>query len=525
MGMDMRLILADDEPVITGGIQKLIDWKSLGIEIVGVYEDGISAFEGILRLRPQVALLDISMPGMTGIEILKECQSLEVETKIVFISGFQDFSYAREAVKYGAVDYLLKPLVREELTGALEKCAAALGNSAEWMETRSEGRSGQESGVGGPVPAEADQGRQIRLEETDYYPAAVLFETKQRDEKTDRLLRFSVGSFLENALETKKAGIIFSRGEDIVIVLKCPRGSEDGEKECEETLDALAGGIEQATGLRLLFVLGRRAESMSHIRAAWQECLTMRGYAFFAGRLPTRVIRVGEPAFGRKREGDAKRLEQVRDALAEAVANRDHAAFEGCFEQLERLVCRISAGKKEDACFYFCAVLRVVEERLLALGIPDTRTDIQTHLGQARNACSYEELTRYFRGVLEGYMDSVRDTSQSSDLKNFLKAREYIELNYAQELTLQILADEIHMNPYYFSAFFKKNAGENFKAYVNRVRLEHAVSMLVTTDKKTAQIAMETGFSDARSFSENFQKLYHETPNEYRKRIRGKKTD
>ena len=95
--------------MITKGIQKLVDWSAMGIEIVGVFEDGESAFEAIVREQPELALLDISMPGMTGIEIIKECLALKLSTQFIFISGFQDFEYAKSAIKYGAIDYLLKP--------------------------------------------------------------------------------------------------------------------------------------------------------------------------------------------------------------------------------------------------------------------------------------------------------------------------------------------------------------------------------------------------------------------------------
>lgn len=81
------------------------------------------------------------------------------------------------------------------------------------------------------------------------------------------------------------------------------------------------------------------------------------------------------------------------------------------------------------------------------------------------------------------------------------------------------------MNPYYFSSFFKKNAGENFKDYVNKIRIQHSVSLLISTDMKAYEIACQVGFSDARVFSENFQKIYHETPNAYRKRARDNKED
>ena len=106
----IRMLLADDEPVITRGIQKLVDFNGLGIQVVGVFQDGAAALDGILALKPDIALLDIHMPKKSGIDILKELKAVESKTRIIFISGFQDFQYAKDALRYGAEDYLLKPI-------------------------------------------------------------------------------------------------------------------------------------------------------------------------------------------------------------------------------------------------------------------------------------------------------------------------------------------------------------------------------------------------------------------------------
>ena len=117
----IRMVIADDEPVIVRGLQKLADWEGLGIDVAGVYGDGKEAFRGIVRMKPDIALLDISMPGMSGVEILKEIRRMEMDVYVIFISGFQDFTYAKAALQYGAGDYLLKPVAKEELLNAIEK--------------------------------------------------------------------------------------------------------------------------------------------------------------------------------------------------------------------------------------------------------------------------------------------------------------------------------------------------------------------------------------------------------------------
>ena len=122
-------------------------------------------------------------------------------------------------------------------------------------------------------------------------------------------------------------------------------------------------------------------------------------------------------------------------------------------------------------------------------------------------------------GELEQYLGVIRAAAVSQDKKDILRAKEYIEKHYMENLSLNVLAEEIHMNPYYFSSFFKKSTGENFKDYVNRIRVRHALPLLISTDMKTYEIAEKVGFGEVRIFNAAFQKIYQETPGSYRRRV------
>ncbi|MGN0337800.1 MAG: response regulator [Lachnospiraceae bacterium] len=425
----IKMILADDEPVISRGIQKLMDWASLGIEITGIYEDGKSAFHAIVCDKPDLVLLDISMPGMTGIDILKECSSMKLKTKIIFISGFQDFEYAKSALTYGAVDYLLKPVIREELMNALEKC---------------------------------------------------LFDEKLKHG--------------QQGADAARQGSVF------------------------DVLEELRAHFLQMTGLQLFFIIGPRVEHMSEIPGAYERCLEQKGYAFFADEITSGMISTEREVFGSRIEMD--RFERVRSDLISALTGQDKDACEHCYEQLARLICRMAEGKKEDACFHFCSTIRRTDERMRALGLREQERDTRELLEQARKSVSYTELTAMFHDIVTADLNAVQKIASNSEMQNLIKAKEYIETHYNENLTLQVMAEQIHMNPSYFSVFFKKNSGENFKDYVSRVRLDHAMPLLISSNKKTYEIAIEVGFSDARNFADAFQRVYKETPNSFRKRIR-----
>lgn len=502
----IRMILVDDEPVITKGIRRLIDWKTLGIEITGEYEDGRRALEAIVREKPDIALLDISMPGMSGVEILKECRAMGNGVSVIFISGFQDFEYAKAALRYGAVEYLLKPVIREELLKAIEKSVTAIG---------------REEGAGRAIRKEDVQdeainyGLLVESKDTRYLPVyADVIYSKGENEQMKRLVRFSLFSFLEGYLNDTGQGIVFQKNGRIALVLK-GNGAEEMRKEVE----LIWAESIKATGHTAFFVAGDMVCSMGEIPSMFQRCLERGGYLFFADKLPLPVIGLHEKVFAGR--GDSGMLGDLRQKLFEAVVVQNEGQMKEIGDQYAKLVLRLSEGKKEDACFYFCTAVRYLEERCAAFDLPGRKVEMRDLLDKSRACESYGEMEEFFGQEFGKYLDVIRKAAVSSDKKDILKAKEYIDRHYMESLSLNVLAEEIHMNPYYFSSFFKKNTGENFKDYVNRIRIENSLPMLLSTDMKTYEIAEKVGFGDIRMFNAAFQKIYQETPGSYRRRVRG----
>lgn len=501
----IRMILADDEPIITRGIQKLVDWNSLGIEVVGEYQDGKAALDGIVLLKPDIALLDIYMPKKTGIDILKECRALDISTRIILISGFQDFQYARDALKYGAADYLLKPVIRDELITAIENCIAYM--NIDW-------EIGEAAGESGSKVTEVPYDKLVEMEETTYLPVLldILWKgTEHTQEK--KLIRFSLISYVELYLEERNLGIIFTKGKHIVLVLK-----DKTREEAKEILYELMEGVEAKHGHRIGVVIGETVDSMGEIPEGYGACLGMLNHFFFYNQITVPILVTGTPVYVKPVTMESFMV--IRNQLLESVISQDRENWDASFRKFLRSLCILSDGKKEDACFHFCSTIRILEERFQAMGLKGLGFDLKDILEEGRLTENYRQMSKLYGTYLERYMEQIRDSVVNNDKKDIIRAKEYIETHYKENLTLEVLAQEIHMNPYYFSSFFKKNSGENFKDYLNKVRMKHALSLLVSTDRKAYEIADEVGFRDARSFSELFQRIYGETPVNYRKRVK-----
>lgn len=498
----LRMILADDEPVIMRGIKKLVDWEKLGISVVGEYENGQSAMEAILTYQPELALLDISMPGMDGIQILKSIHEMELKTKVIFISGFQHFEYAKSAITYGAVEYLLKPVILEQLLSAVEKAVSMIYTKRQEPQK--------------PILLQEKREETIvELEETTYIPvlAVILFDGKEGAQER-KLLNFSLISFLEEYLAEEKNGILFSKNENIVMVLK-----GISVDEAKSVLMQLWKQSQEATGKRTGFVIGNRVKSMGEIPRQYQKCAELSRYFFFADQIQVPVLIVGKDVFFRK--SGTKELSEIREKMLESILFMDDTALEEQYQLFCKSLCLAAEGRKEDACYYFCSTVRRVEERMKELGVITEEVGTGELLEQGRQCNSFSEMKEFFGQIIQKSAVMVKGVMESSEKKDILQAKKYIEDHYQENLTLEILAKQIHMKPYYFSSFFKKHAGENFKDYVSKVRLSHAVSLLLTTDLKTYEVAEQAGFRDARCFTEVFSRMYKETPSAYRKRTLG----
>ena len=502
----IRMILADDEPIITRGIQKLVDWSSLGVQVVGEYQDGKAALDGIITEKPDIALLDIYMPKMTGIDILKEINTLGLKTRVIFISGFQDFQYAKDALRYGASDYLLKPIVRDELMNAIECCLDELQ---------------REKGINQEQVLDVEEtsprmayDKLVEMEETTYLPVLLEIPWQENESKQEwKLIQFYVISFVEAYLEERSKGIVFSKNKSIVLVLTGMQRAE-----AREFLYEMLDCIKSESGHEVGAIIGDAVNSMGQIPDGYTRCRELRGYFFFADQIATPILMTGEPVF--HRQISTKEYEDCRQLMLESIVAQDQTAYEKYCQKFFSLVCIRSDGRKEDACYHFCTTIRMAEERITALGLRGLEYDVGYLLEQGRATINFRQMKEFYGSYLEKYLRQIKESVLSNEKKDILHAKNYIENHYKENLTLEVLAREIHMNPYYFSNFFKKQSGENFKDYVNKVRLQHALSLLVSTDMKIYEIATEVGFHDARSLTELFQRAYGETPASYRKRVK-----
>lgn len=121
-----KILLADDERIILDGMAGIIEWEALGASLIGKAQNGNEAYEKILHKQPHIVITDIKMPGMDGLELIKKVSAVSPSVQFIVLSGFGEFEYAKEAMKYGVKHYLLKPCNEQQIISSLEEIIAEL---------------------------------------------------------------------------------------------------------------------------------------------------------------------------------------------------------------------------------------------------------------------------------------------------------------------------------------------------------------------------------------------------------------
>lgn len=521
-----RVVIADDEPLIIRGLRKMMDWEKMNTEVVGDALDGDQLLELLEQAQPDIVISDISMPGKSGLDVIREVKERELSTKVIFMSGFQEFEYAKAAVTYGAVDYLLKPVTVEEL----EK---AIGRAREMLEQeRPEKLWEQERQM---VEADFRKLRQLSrkkhkadiqipdgiAQDSDCF-AGVCFaltgSTLQQIKGSNRfeLMRFAIFKRIEEYLTENKIGFVARRDENASsIVLVLPAQNKIQHLEC--IVEQIRGEIHKKYGVRLVAGIGEITEDAGKLEFIYKTAKFSAGMYYF---LQQETIFYRD--VDRKFIYSFDEYEEICRELIQKILTRDEewkTALADCLKMIRNLHYGSSCAVENR-----CILLAMdVYQKLVEYKVIDdeNRESFEREVEELRGQNTWAELEKKFTRLMERFVDEYvfRRGRQENDA--IFRVKEYIREHFAEDINLEQLAQMVYMNPYYFSTFFKKETGQNFKAYLLQVRMEKALRYLMETDMKTYELARQVGYRDVRTFTDKFKEFYGSSPSKYKKR--GKK--
>ena len=486
------VMLVDDEEEVIQIIIKKLDWASMGFQIVGYAHNGAEALELAEECQPDVVMTDIKMPYMDGLELSRRLKERYPSIRIIIFSGFDEFEYAKEAIRIEVEEYILKPIDAGELQELFGRIKKSLDKEID--EKRNIDKLQEYYMESLPLLQEnfftsLFEGR-VPAEEIDKYLVnyqihlcgplylVTILHLSSSDVKAYSnpfLMTVSVKKLAEEQLVPKYGSRTLIYLGDIIVISQL----ETAEQVAGYTdmMDEFCRQAKRVCGVRVTAGVGQLCSSVEELKLSYQGARNAVSYRALYGN--NRAINIADCL--KKFTENGSSLQKYRLFVMELIAeimrfgNKNQLDMEELF-------------RKES--------------------------DIYQMVFQPE---SFEELCEWLIGVGEKVQEMLSSERQNNTKSFVTRAVEYVRENYAdQSISIETVCRTLGVSAAYFSTVFKKETGKTFIGYLTDYRMEAAEELLLTTDDKTYMIAEKVGYGDPNYFSYAFKKKYGVSPSKYR---------
>lgn len=532
----MKVLIADDEMKICQLISHLIDWKAMDMDVVDIVNDGKTAYESICRYHPDIVITDIRMPNFDGLELIRICKEEFPNVYFIIISGYGEFNYAKNAIKYGVEDYLLKPIKKKELEGSLikikEKFDVNSSNEEEKSQLRSIASTAKEKIKQGLlthiVRCAGDSSLELDFElenineqyQCQFRPGlftVILFQLYQKKEAMIKeSLDFLAGKLqkvIEGELKEFCAEFITVTSEGTVICLANTVGEDLSKLKKQFHKIRINISNEIFSNAVLIVGVGNSYPDLKDAVRSYKEAeISQLNRIGFSKEF---VIEYSRLTSFNKTVSDFIDI-KVRNDIIAAQERMDVNAI---LHHIDTLRQQLAEYKTDSLLVYNC-FLELIETLQFGsknYGVYFQRFDLDEYKRKYKSILSFEDLFDWINSEVVAKYRNFTDQKKVAEKKPIRVAKQYIYDNYNKNLTLETVSEYTGFNPTYFSVFFKKETGKNFSEYLTELRMKNAKSYIVSTDMDIADIAAEVGYSDLKYFSKLFKKATGINPTEYRR--------
>ena len=533
-GNRYSVLLVDDEEDVIRIIMKKLDWESMGLVIIGHAANGVEALEMAEELSPDIVMTDIKMPYMDGLTLCKKLKELSRTIRVIIFSGFDEFEYAKEAIKMEAAEYLLKPVNAVELKEVFERVKNDLDRELDEKRNTDKLRAYYMESL--PVLQESFymallEGRiapeqigrymdsyQVQLK-GPYYVVAVLHISQQSLEEESRMDPFlqavSVRKFAEEQVEDRwRSRVVIYLGDIIMI---SQMHSREEMLEYTNEMDRLCRMAKKVCNARITAGIGYLCDNLEQLPLSYQGAKQAVSYRVLYGN--TRAISISEvePA-----EHAELNWEDVYSTYIQQIMKKVRIG-EG--DELEKAISQFTewlSGEQISMQKYRIVMMELVAElfrftashNLNPENVFGGNGDVYSQVLQMESA---EVLDRWLRRVCTNLQNDVMNERQDSTKFFVRNAEEYVKEHFAdQDLGVDEVCRKLNVSAAYFSTIFKKETGKTFVRYLTDYRMEKAVNMLMIGNEKTYVIAEKVGYAEPNYFSYVFKKQFGMSPSKYK---------
>lgn len=530
-----KVLLVDDEEEVVDAIERKLNWEELGFLVVGRAQNGVKALELSEKLQPDVVITDIKMPYMDGLELSRRLKEENDSVRIMILTGFDEFEYAKEAVHLEIEEYVLKPVNANELSDCMKRLKESLDK--EWDEKLNIEKLQRYymdslpvlrtnfwcSMIEGRVQEE-DLDKFLnayRLSLSGPFYCCVIFHTSEKkipDAMSALLLTMSVQREIEKKLGEKWKSNIFTCLGNVVAVVEMKLA--ENISQLTDDCDRFCRWADRFLGAVVTAGIGKPCDRLMDISSSYDEARESVSYRVLYGT--KRSIYIGDIAPKGQEltmQLDDIKMNDLFKAIHLGVREDIEAAVDELLGILKKSVTTVThhsyvAMEIVGHMYRFCA---------------NNYLRFEDHAGDIKNP--YETIPQMDESGMKSWLTETA-LSISEELKNarnttlrhlIVEAKNIVRDCFADpDLSLDSVCSRIGVSNSYFSSLFKKETGQSFITYLTEYRMEQALRLILETNEKSYEIAEHVGYPDANYFSYVFKRKYGKSPSKVRAERTGK---
>lgn len=528
-------IIVDDEETVRRGLATHFDWVQHGIEVIGAFDDGAPALEFLQKRKVDLIVTDVRMAHMDGITLAKKALSLYPNLKIVFISGYADVDYLRDALKIDAVDYILKSIDIDELSAVITKVVNLLDQrrtEQQTMETMArklehsmpllrqqrlsallQSRDESENDI-----LQSVEFLDIPLNSHTHYAVLVLRLQPQStwisigsmSKRESLTFEIVIQELFERVLSEYGTSVIFKdRFSEHIAILDVEH--DEYEENLLSVAEHLQACMHNEMNLETKIGISEPFCGLRGVHVAYDNAREAINRCYLIGKdIPISITKYEDDGTGRALR------EQSEKEICDSILNGD---MEAVRTALECAVASVRLLRSEEEQQNFMLFLLLLPVRLMANMRTENMGPYASHrklitsflqcsgLGEQESmlASVYEELTLYLQKMSTPHTNTI-----------IKRVREMIAAQYMKQLSVAGLAAAVYLTPTYLCVLFKQSIGKTINEYITQVRLNHAKELLSQTSDHLYDVCFQVGYLSPSYFSRLFKKYTGQTPGEYR---------
>lgn len=511
----LNLMIIDDEKATCEGLKHFINWWELyKIKIVSDAQTGYQALEYLKKNHVDLILCDIKMPSMDGVELSRIINKQYPHIKIIFLSGYSDKDYLRNAIRVGAVDYLEKPIDEKQLHSALDriinKSDVAVNMSSEHKNTIAYLTTSQDEKLVMKLAKETG----LKRSEDCIYSMMVIWFRDDILSVSDYILVDTINITISKCINkddifylvgwtNNKIAIIFSYDNKFQTFT-----IEDYYNRLNNIANKIKNTIKTYKQSIECILIGRSYNEILKSPEEFMLVKQSKKYMFFRGY--ESIV-----SYDDLHNGVCELSQQQIDELSQLLNVAD---IQGAISLVDLITIRFASNQNTKIEYiknYYVKIFNTIISFINRQNTDDNSTENYIINKEAEIPTIFA-LKDKALGLIDEYYKIV--TKDGKHNKIIFEAKKYIYNNISENFTVYDIAKKVYVTPQYLSSLFKKQASVNIKKYIINMKMKHASKLMVNKEYKLYEVASMIGYNDYQYFVKVFKKSHGLTPSQYRKR-------